>query len=372
MNYANMIEEKRLKQGFIIATLISTIAGTFSTGINLFDRIAEKRKQGKLDKGQDKRIKELEKRVNESQSRGGRERSQQRDRPRAQDDDLRDSLQYGGNAVQDEFDRRYSQLGPRFAQGDLVAQTQLQSQVIILQGTVIKMLEEALLTGKTPDISKLYNVSEFAREGSVRALKDQYQRLLQAVPVSRRPVGPVRRISSTPQLRGGGSVASTSASATTAHRPSKTGARFDKGGPLFCRFAKAMQRGTRSLNEVFVSEVSSAGCPACSAVLSISPQPWRIDKEVVMRERRGSRGSPHDDRDGDVVMWTYLVTDRFMAKCHREDVGYSCYLCFRNRPRDTLIRDEESLVSHLVKEHGISEYEADPDIQLATQALTFH
>ena len=115
-------EISRRQQGFIIATLISTIAGTFSTGINLFDRIAEKRKQGRLDKGQDKRIEDLEKRVNEAEPRRGRDRSQQRDQPRqrvnAQDDDLRDSLQYGGNAVQHEFDRRYSQLGPRFAQGD--------------------------------------------------------------------------------------------------------------------------------------------------------------------------------------------------------------------------------------------------------------
>ncbi|KAG7288417.1 hypothetical protein NEMBOFW57_004767 [Staphylotrichum longicolle] len=58
----------------------------------------------------------------------------------------------------------------------VIAQTQIQSQIILLQGSVIKLLEEALLTGSLPDINRLYNTSEFAREGSIRALRDQYQR----------------------------------------------------------------------------------------------------------------------------------------------------------------------------------------------------
>ncbi len=82
----------------------------------------------------------------------------------------------------------------------MIAQTQLQSQIITLQSTVIKILEEALYTGQIPDIKRLLNASEFAREGSVRALRDQYQRMLQATP-AKRPIGPVRRISSTPTLR---------------------------------------------------------------------------------------------------------------------------------------------------------------------------
>lgn len=64
----------------------------------------------------------------------------------------------------------------------MVAQNQIQSQIILLQGTVIKLLEEALLTGTIPDINRLYNTSEFAREGSIRALHDQYQRLLESRP----------------------------------------------------------------------------------------------------------------------------------------------------------------------------------------------
>ncbi|KAL2126525.1 hypothetical protein VTI74DRAFT_753 [Chaetomium olivicolor] len=67
MDTAEMIEERKLRQGFVLATLISTVAGTFVTGINLYDRLVEQRRQKKLDRGQNKRIKELEQRLNEAE-----------------------------------------------------------------------------------------------------------------------------------------------------------------------------------------------------------------------------------------------------------------------------------------------------------------
>ncbi|AEO55791.1 hypothetical protein MYCTH_2124742 [Thermothelomyces thermophilus ATCC 42464] len=45
------------------------------------------------------------------------------------DDGLRTTLQQSGKMVQNEYDRHFANLGPRFAQGDLVAQTQIQSQI---------------------------------------------------------------------------------------------------------------------------------------------------------------------------------------------------------------------------------------------------
>ena len=113
-----------LQQGFFIATLASTIAGTFITGINLFDRVNEKRRnrhQKKLDKGQDERINDLERRIEEKGSGGDRQdsdRRPERQPERFRDDDLRGSLEQGGPMVKREYDRQYAAMGPRFAEGD--------------------------------------------------------------------------------------------------------------------------------------------------------------------------------------------------------------------------------------------------------------
>ncbi|KAK0609501.1 hypothetical protein B0T17DRAFT_512602 [Bombardia bombarda] len=417
MDMAEQFKEEKMKQGFMLATLVSTVAGTFITGINLYDRVNEKRRQRKLDKGQNKKIKDLEKRLNDAQNGnqgGGNSNNNSQDKkddgdqgndqrqpqPRNIGNDLRDSLEYGGPTVQREFDHHYAHMGPRFAKGDLLAQTQLQGQVITLQGSVIKLLEEALFSGNPIDINKLYNASEFAREGSIRALRDQYQRLQQALPVQRRPIGPVRRISSTPTLRAAAAPSSTtgttstdsmastssissdlgwsSSARTSTGRPPQTKAlalAFHKGGPLFCPYAEDLQRARRP------TDVNPDPCPACGAMLGITTEAghrsWKIDKEVVVRERRISRGGPshHPGAPDEFVKRfedrTYLLTTRFLVKCHREGAGYACYLCFKHRERDTLCKGVESLVGHVSDKHSIREYESDPDIRDVTRPAQY-
>ncbi|KAK4196792.1 hypothetical protein QBC40DRAFT_5443 [Triangularia verruculosa] len=416
MDAANLAEKKELKQAFVLATLISTIAGTFITGINLYDRLVEQRHQRKRDKGQNKRIKELETRLNTAEGERAKLKEEQEKRKRRQrgedtddgddnddddgdDDDhggqrkandrhLRRSLQHGGPSIQREYDRFYNTMGQRFAQGDLVAQTQLQSHIIVLQSTVIKLLEEALLTGQPPDLGRLYNTSEFAREGSIRALQDQYQRFLQSGPIPRRgprPGAPIRRTSSTPSLRGdlanGGdrdypparkALPPPPAPSSVYHDENRSG--INSKGPLFCPYAVDLQRGPspRLLHTI---------CPACGISLKGPPDErdggqssWRIEKEVVVRdrgrdrdwERRGrssSRGSRYDDHDGKVETRSFILTPRFVAKCHRPDSEYACYLCFCHRDQDTLCRTEEALISHVAGKHGISEYKQDRDMK---------
>ena len=115
---------KIIQQGLFLATLASTVAGTFITSINLFDRVNEKRRnrhQKKLDKSQDKRITELENRVEQKGSDGDRQESDrqpERHHGRIKDDDLRWSLEQGGPMVRQEYDRQYATMGPRFAEGD--------------------------------------------------------------------------------------------------------------------------------------------------------------------------------------------------------------------------------------------------------------
>ncbi|KAH8887128.1 hypothetical protein GQ53DRAFT_693458 [Thozetella sp. PMI_491] len=343
MNYANMIEEKSLKKGFIIATLISTIIGTFTTGINLYDRVSEKRKQANTDRGQDDKINALEKRLNDSENaRKGRGQ---------RGEDLRDSLEAGGPLIRREYDRDYGRLGARFAEGDLLTQTQLQSQIITLQSTVIKMLEEALFTGKIPDVKKLYNASEFAREGSIRALRDQYQRLLLAAPV-KRPIGPVRRISSTPTLRD-------HPAEPDPYLQFQAVVPFSKNGPLFCRYAEDLQQTRQPLDNTF-ADGRSGTCPDCAAVIPLQPgRAWKIYKEIA--QDRVTRDGVRMREVVDEV--PFVLTNRFIIKCHREAAGFACVLCYRHRDKDTLCETMEDLANHVLKKHDIREYDPDPDIK---------
>lgn len=455
-----------LQQGFFIATLASTVAGTFITGINLFDRVNEKRKnrhQKKLDKSQDKRISYLERRLEENDGDDDRQdpdRQRERQHGRIKDDDLRGSLEQGGPMVKQEYDRLYAAMGPRFAEGDcrftsaisltnkyqltirttVIAQTQLQSHVITLQSTVIRLLEEALYTGNPPDMTKLYNASEFARIGSINALREQSQRLQQSHTV-RRPIGLLRRTSSTPSLHSTTTnttdtlSAGTSSDRRTTH-PTVTGYRsrhpnrnshgyygpnpvgtpprkaltyqrpdtipydpneeYQKSGPLFCPYARDLQLEPRQpLDERFLSPSSSSapGCPACDAripVLSTSTTPqlgYIIDKEVVVTERITHPHSPPPrphSRSGGLSLVlangapltefvkrfedrAYLLTARFLVKCHRAGAergkGYACYLCFTNREKDTLVKTMRGLVGHVRDKHDVGEYEREVDIR---------
>lgn len=95
------------------------MAGTFITSINLYDRLIEQRRQRKRDRGQNKKIQELEGRLNEAEeekkqiTEAGENGNHGKDR-----DEFRNSLQQSGNMVQHEYDRHFANLGPRFGQGD--------------------------------------------------------------------------------------------------------------------------------------------------------------------------------------------------------------------------------------------------------------
>jgi hypothetical protein len=114
-----LIQPIGAQQGFILATLVSTVAGTFITSINLYDRLIEQRRQRKRDKGQNKRIQELEQRLNETVEEKNQIKDAGGNGNHGNDrDEFRNSLQQSGNMVQHEYDRHFANLGPRFGQGD--------------------------------------------------------------------------------------------------------------------------------------------------------------------------------------------------------------------------------------------------------------
>ncbi|KAF4970394.1 hypothetical protein FZEAL_10049, partial [Fusarium zealandicum] len=173
MNHANMIEEKGLKKTYIIATLCSTLIGTFTSSMGLWDRIKERRKQQTRDTTQDEEIKKLKEKVEKP-----KEKSQAIDRGR---DDVGLSFQKSGALISREFEDGYERLGRRFAIGDVITENKLQAQVIALQQTVINVLQDAVYSGRRldrVDMAKLVAASDAAREGSLGALRQQRQRLL--------------------------------------------------------------------------------------------------------------------------------------------------------------------------------------------------
>lgn len=97
------------------------MAGTFITSINLYDRLIEQRRQKKLDRGQNKRIKELEQRLNEAEEEKERikeESTKGTSGGSDGDNEFRNSLQQNGKMVQNEYNRYFANLGPKFAEGD--------------------------------------------------------------------------------------------------------------------------------------------------------------------------------------------------------------------------------------------------------------
>ena len=103
--------------------------GSFTTAMNLQDRVSEKRrawKQEKTDKKQNEAIEKLERRLDKRSERGGstRKRIKEDDDSLAttatvvDEDDLRDSLSKSGPMIQKEFEAKLSQMGNRFADGD--------------------------------------------------------------------------------------------------------------------------------------------------------------------------------------------------------------------------------------------------------------
>ncbi|RYC55833.1 hypothetical protein CHU98_g10373 [Xylaria longipes] len=162
-------------------------------------------------------------------------------RPYSSKDDNEDeealsrSLERSEALIRREYNSGAGRLGKRFAVGDLLTENQLQAQVITLQRTVI-------------------NVSSLAaRNGSLDALRQQYQRLsFEAYPQHRGP----------PETR---------------HHSSDVGTE-----QLFCRYSLALQNTPDLLLSASFAPGGDGHCPACKVQLDpeTSDTYWHVAKRV--------------------------------------------------------------------------------------------
>ncbi|KAJ1338743.1 zinc finger protein DZIP1 [Microdochium nivale] len=347
MNYSNMIEEKNLKKTFIIATLCSTLVGTFSSSIGLWDRVKERRKQKNRDVKQDDEIKKLKDQLVEATKgiENNREAHQQRDH-----DNVAASLEKSGAMIRREFDDGYDRFGRRFAIGDTITENKLQAQVIALQQTVISVLQDALLTGRPlthADMAQLVAASNSARDGSLDALRQQRERQMLALEAPPRKALPAPRASSL-------------ASSDRSHVAPKRASTIAETLPLFCRYSLDIQYIKKKPLAASFAPGGECRCPDCGLRLDVeSDDFWEINKRVptIVQDGRGYEKEVIEER-------SFHLGQRFVVKCHTADGEYACVLCSKHRDADAVCPTIETLVNHVAKFHTMDELENEPDLFL--------
>ncbi|KAI0423606.1 hypothetical protein F5Y09DRAFT_326910 [Xylaria sp. FL1042] len=253
-------------------------------------------------------------------------------------DALSRSLERSEALVRREYNEGAGRLGKRFAMGDLITENQLQAQIITLQRTVIDVLQEALLNRHSlshGDVQRLIAASLAARNGSLDALRQQYQRLsFEAYPQP-------------------GSLTNMK------HYASDVGAR-----ELFCKYSLTLQNIPRMPLSASFSTGGDGHCPSCGIRLDpeASDTYWHIEKRATT-SMQGENGEA-------VKEYHFDLGQRFIVKCHTERGEYACVLCRRHGEVDVICRSVPTLVNHVSKEHTVQELETEQDLKNGVDVLT--
>ncbi|KAF1941566.1 hypothetical protein EJ02DRAFT_404367 [Clathrospora elynae] len=265
--------------------------------------------------------------------------------------------------VRAEYDRGYRKLGEPFAR--VTAQTQLQSQIIQLQQTLLNIHQDLLLsTYMAPSsshshLARLIETTRTARAVSIHALNLQYQRMLPPVPPSR--LEPPMTIpgafppSADRRRSGQGSRSRSSSPGDSAPvKPKPAPKPPVHGTRLFCVYARDLQRNA----SMPLSDDYKAGgdntCPFCRAYIATRPgKAW----EIIVDSCKGTT-----DEHPKSTSRTFLVKNRFVIKCHRENGSFACVLCSRFMEADTVCKGVGALMDHMWREHTSEELERDGDI----------
>ncbi|KAH8726379.1 hypothetical protein GQ44DRAFT_725968 [Phaeosphaeriaceae sp. PMI808] len=338
-----------------MATLASTLVGTFTASMGLYDRVSDKRQQHKQrarDTKQDGEIKEL-KEIFEKSQKAAEDRQREIDRLKSGsgsrgNEDVGYSLERDAAMVQRMYDDGYGRYGKRFAQGDAIAENQLQAQIISLQQTVIGVLQDALNNDRQltrTDQAKLIAASNAAREGSLNALQQAQQRMSSNNSI--RSASPQRSIA--PPKRASTAI-------------------MDLSDQLFCRYSLDLQYVQNKPLAANFAPGGSCQCPACGILLDVTADDfWMIGKRTPMTViEHGYETEVMETRE-------FRLGQRFVLKCHTPDGEYACTICSRNRDVDAICRTVDSLVKHVGTFHDVDELDREIDlreIQVDTKRLS--
>ncbi|RWA09482.1 hypothetical protein EKO27_g5621 [Xylaria grammica] len=220
---------------------------------------------------QDDEIRKLKEQVAQTDKRNQKPEAPSHRRPQdnrgGEDDDdageaLGRSLERSESLVRREYNNAAERLGKRFAMGDLITENQLQTQIITLQEALLN--RHSLSHG---DVQRLIAASLAARNGSLDALRQQYQRLsFEAYPQPRSLPGASRHSSEVGD------------------------------GELFSSFAPG----------------GDGHCPSCRVQLDPETPDtyWHIEKMVA--------GSTQGGNGDSMTEYHFDLGQRFIVKCHTE------------------------------------------------------
>jgi hypothetical protein len=359
---------------FICATLASTLVGTFTASMGLWERVHDRReahKQKKRDTEQDDNIKQLQERFDEAQKKADK-RQEEIDRLRdgrdgggrggerriGYHDDVGDNFERNGMMIQRMYDDMYGRYGNRFARGDgtsstfsffrettlangrlAITENQLQAQIIALQQTVITVLQDALNNDRQltrADMARLVAASNSAREGSLKALQDQQARLSSSY--SSRSPSPRRSIAAPPKRSSQSLV--------------------DIPPTLYCRYSLDLQYIPSKPLAASMAPGGSCECPACGLRLDVTGEDfWMIGKRTPITViDKGYETDIMETRE-------FRLGQRFAVKCHTPDGEYACVICSNNRDVDAICRNVEALVKHVGTYHEVDELEREIDLR---------
>ncbi|KAF2821696.1 hypothetical protein CC86DRAFT_301973 [Ophiobolus disseminans] len=338
-----------------MATLASTLVGTFTASMGLYDRVSDKRQQHKQrtrDTKQDGEIKQLKEEFEKSRK-AADERQQEIDRlkngggynngggqqlARRGGEDVGYNLERDAMMVQRMYDDGFGRYGKRFAQGDAIAENQLQAQIISLQQTVINVLQDALNNDRQltrADQAKLIAASNAAREGSLNALQQAQQRM--SSNRSSRSESPPRSIA--PPKRASTVI-------------------MDAPDQLYCRYSLDLQYAQNKPLAASFAPGGSCACPACGVPLDVTADDfWMIGKRIPRTIiDQGYQTEITETRE-------FRLGQRFVLKCHTPDGEYACTICNKNRDVDAICRTVDSLVKHVGGFHDVNELESEIDLR---------
>ena len=343
--------------------------------MTLHDKVQDKRNQNRqkqLDQGQDKQIQDLKQQVDKLQSRedsSSRSKSRRR-RRRSLDDDDNDgeeedfdrSAQRSRLMIEQEFKENVQRMGPRYAEGDAIAENKLQAQIIALQQTVIDVLQDALLSGRSltkADIHRLIVAQDHARDGSLEALRDQYHRMTisqkRPLPIKydQRPRSPPRRQLTLPAPDQDDSFVRVRRVQTM---PVRSGSRSSSPPLVYCRYAHSLQKDQRRpLSPAFLLN-GSQRCPSCDVAIPVSTSDvWVFETHTPIRTQY---------EDNLVELRSFSTDARLVVKSHTSAGEFLCVLCYRNRDADCLCGSVDALISHLGRVHTSDEFEREEDMFL--------
>ncbi|KAF2867900.1 hypothetical protein BDV95DRAFT_164798 [Massariosphaeria phaeospora] len=377
----------------VVVSLVRTLTESFGSASDLYRTLKRKRKESDdTEHESPERRRPLIQRHRDSDSdhdirRAGRlqwrdkskDRSRSRSKKRDHSDSDGESIETSSSMVRAEYERGYHYLGDKFAQGDLITQNQLQSQIIALQQTLLNIYQELSPSKHSTShpssyhLARLKETARAARSASIQALALQYKRMLPPPSHHHYYQHPVEMANGLPQPPGAfpSSMSdshelvlrrkksrirnrSRSSSSDSGHTRMKLPISRPKpihtptSRSLYCPYARDLQNHTdQPLADAYKPGGDSL-CPYCRLCIPTKPgKAWEIVKQY--------------DGKRDIAR-RFLIGNRFAIKCHREGGGFACVLCSRFREADTVCGDLRALVEHVWDEHGVGDLEADGDI----------